>query len=237
MTDLMTDACVQAPQSPISPGFIVLHGNRSEDLMQTLVAWLGRYPLQPLEEEVFLVQSSGMSEWIKMELARQSGVCSAMRAELPGQFLWRLYRQVLGARGVPRDSPLDKLPLTWRLMGVLPERVQEPVFAPIARYLWTDLQNTGQPEPSRLLQLTSQLADLFDQYQNHRNDWLQLWAGGRDEITDPHGQAQALAADQRWQPALWRAVLQNLTEAQRSATRPELHRLALQRRRSLAPIG
>lgn len=44
MTDLMTDASVQAPQAPQSPitvVFIFLHGNRSEDLMQALVAWLG----------------------------------------------------------------------------------------------------------------------------------------------------------------------------------------------------
>ena len=50
--------------APIVPGFIVLHGNRSEDLAQTLIEWLGRHPLGPLEEEVILVQSSGMAEWM-----------------------------------------------------------------------------------------------------------------------------------------------------------------------------
>ena len=62
---------------PLTPGFIVLHGNRAEDLAQTLIAWLARHPLAPLEEEVVLVQSSGMAEWLKMELARQMGVCAA----------------------------------------------------------------------------------------------------------------------------------------------------------------
>ena len=30
---------------PLTPGFIVLHGNRAEDLAQALIAWLARHPL------------------------------------------------------------------------------------------------------------------------------------------------------------------------------------------------
>ncbi len=221
---------------PITPGFIVLHGNRSEVLMDTLVAWLGRHPLGPLEDEVVLVQSSGMAEWVKMELARQTGVCSSTRVELPGRFVWRAYRQVLGAGSVPRESPLDKLPLAWRLMKVLPGLVTQPVFAPLAGYLGSGEPDDGGAHASRLLQLTSQLSDLLDQYQNYRGDWLQDWSDGQDAITDPRGQAQPLAPDQLWQPALWRAVLDTLTLEQQGATRSELHRSAVQRLGEQAPL-
>jgi exodeoxyribonuclease V gamma subunit len=211
--------------SPIKPGFIVLHGNRSEDLAQTLMSWLALHPLQPLEEEVVLVQSSSMAEWFKMEMAQQTGVCSAARVELPGRFVWRAYRQILGADAVPRESPLDKLPMTWRFMQILPSLLTRPDFAPIARYL------AGEEfaESTRLLQLASQLADLFDQYQNYRTDWLQAWAANQDVLISPKAQDQALAEDQLWQPALWRAVLDTLTPEQRSATRPDLHRQVLER--------
>ena len=218
---------LMSPSPPIPPGFIVLHGNRSEDLAHTLMAWLGRHPLQPLEQEVVLVQSSGMAEWFKMEMARQAGVCSSVRVELPGRFVWRAYRQVLGAGVVPRESPLDKLPMAWRLMQVLPGLLAQPVFAPIAHYLQPDAAAT--PDIHRLLQLASKLADLFDQYQNYRADWLQAWASGRDAITTPAGQDQPLADEQRWQPALWRAVLGSLQPEQRSATRPDLHGQVLAR--------
>ena len=210
----------------LTPGFIVLHGNRAEDLAQTLIAWLARHPLAPLEEEVVLVQSSGMAEWLKMELARQLGVCAAARVELPGRFVWRTFRQVLGAGAVPRESPLDKLPMAWRLMQRLPELLGQPVYAPIAQYLQAADE---APDAARLLQLASQLADLFDQYQNYRADWLQAWARGQDAITTPAGQVQPLAEDQRWQPALWRAVLESLPPEQRSATRPDLQRQMLAR--------
>ena len=96
--------------SPIAPGFVALHSHRSEVLAETLSAWLARQPLAPLEPEVVLVQSNGMAEWIKIELARQGGVCAATRVELPSRFLWRTYRQVLGAQNVPPDAQRPATP-------------------------------------------------------------------------------------------------------------------------------
>ncbi len=205
----------------ISPGFIALHGNRAEDLAQTVIDWLRRQPLGPLEEEVVLVQSNGMAEWFKMELARRHGVCSATRVELPSRFLWRTYRQVLGPRAVPRDSPLDKLPMTWRVMKVLPTLLDQPEFAPVKGYLRPD-------EPDRQLQLASKLADLFDQYQNYRADWLEAWASGQDILIQPDGSSVPVPADQCWQPQLWRAILTTLAEAEHEAIRPRLHQRVLE---------
>jgi exodeoxyribonuclease V gamma subunit len=210
--------------SAIPSGFIALHSHRSEVLAETLSGWLARQPLGPLEPEVVLVQSNGMAEWIKMALAQQGGVCAATRVELPSRFLWRTYRQVLGAHNVPPDSPLDKLPMTWRLMALLPQCVGDAVFQPVAGFLRGD-------EPDRLLQLASRLADLFDQYQIYRPDWLDDWAAGRDVLRQAAGQAD-LPVDQLWQAELWRKVLATLSEAERQATRPALHVRALARLRS-----
>ena len=217
------------PVSPISPGFIALHSHRSEVLADTLTGWLRGHPLDPLESEVVLVQSNGMAEWIKIELARQGGVCAATRVELPSRFLWRTYRQVLGAHNVPPDSPLDKLPMTWRLMALLPECLGDPVFQPVAGFLRGD-------EPDRLLQLASRLADLFDQYQIYRPDWLQDWAAGRDVLRQAAG-SHELAQDQLWQAELWRRVLATLDDTQRQATRPALHARALAHLQSGQPLA
>ena len=213
----------------IQPGFIALHSHRSEVLADTLTGWLRAHPLLPLESEVVLVQSNGMAEWIKIELARQGGVCAATRVELPSRFLWRTYRQVLGHQNVPPDSPLDKLPMTWRLMALLPACLSDPVFKPVAGFLRGD-------EPDRMLQLASRLADLFDQYQIYRPDWLQDWAAGRDVLRQAAGEA-ALADDQRWQAELWRRVLSTLDQDQREATRPALHARALAHLQSGQPLA
>ncbi|TWR57485.1 hypothetical protein FIV39_28930, partial [Pseudomonas grimontii] len=42
---------------------------------------------------------------------------------LPGSFMWQLYRMVLGRDEIPPKSLLDKAPLTWRLMRLLPELI------------------------------------------------------------------------------------------------------------------
>ncbi|MDP4921938.1 MAG: exodeoxyribonuclease V subunit gamma [Limnohabitans sp.] len=213
----------------MSPGFIALHSHRSEVLADTLTAWLRTHPLLPLESEVVLVQSNGMAEWIKIELAHQGGVCAATRVELPSRFLWRTYRQVLGAANVPPDSPLDKLPMTWRLMALLPGCLSDRVFQPVAGFLSGD-------EPDRLLQLASRLADLFDQYQIYRPDWLQDWAAGRNVLRKAAGHDE-LGADQLWQAELWRRVLDTLDDSQRQATRPALHARALAHLQSGQPLA
>ncbi|MDE2396540.1 MAG: exodeoxyribonuclease V subunit gamma, partial [Burkholderiales bacterium] len=186
--------------SPVPPGFLILHGNRLELLGRAVFDWLAANPLQVLEDEVFLVQNNGMAEWVKMSLAAQAGICAATRVELPGRFLWRAYRQVLGPAAVPGQSALDKEPLCWRLMALLPALAARPGFEPLLRFL-----ERGGPE--RRLQLARALADLFDQYQVYRADWLAAWAAGRDTLPRPDARAATLPPDQAWQAALWRELL------------------------------
>ena len=200
---------------PLQPGFIALHSNRSENLVEAVAQWLASNPLGPLEEEIILVQSNAMAEWLKMELAARGGVCAATRVELPARFLWRTYRQVLGREAVPSESPLDKIPMTWRIMQLLPGLLGDPVFGPVRAFLRAD-------EPDRTLQLAARLADQFDQYQIYRARWLGAWGAGQDVLIRADGTSVPVPADQRWQPALWRAILDALDPAHREFIRPEL---------------
>ncbi|MHB8949868.1 MAG: exodeoxyribonuclease V subunit gamma [Rhodoferax sp.] len=217
-------------QTVLQPGFLAFHSNRSEDLAEVVINWMRRHPLSPLEEEIVLVQSNGMAEWVKMELARMGGVCASTRVELPSRFLWRTYRQVLGREAVPSDSPLDKVPMLWRLMQLLPGLLAEPNFAPVAGFLKAD-------EPDRMLQLASKLADLFDQYQNYRADWLDAWAREQDILILANGSVTELPPEQRWQSQLWRAVLQTLSAHQQQSIRPRLHQRVLAHLDSGEPLA
>ncbi|MBN2691445.1 MAG: exodeoxyribonuclease V subunit gamma [Burkholderiaceae bacterium] len=204
----------------IRPGLLVLQGNRLELLRDAVLQWLAQQPLGPLEEEVFLVQSNGAAEWLKMALATQRGICAATRVELPARFLWRTYRQVLGREAVPPQSALDKSVLTWRLMRLLPQWLHQPGFAPLSQYL------QGH-DAQRRLQLARKLADLYDQYQIYRGDWLDAWAEGREVLLDASAVPSPLAEDQRWQALLWRTVLAELSDAERASMRPQVQRAML----------
>jgi exodeoxyribonuclease V gamma subunit len=220
-------------QSQHQSGLLILHGNRLELLAQATFAWLRAHPLGPLEEETVLVQSNGMAEWFKMELAAAQGICAATRVELPARFIWRAYRAVLGRAAVPAVPALDKLPLTWRLMGLLPVLASQPGFEPVQGFLG---QGDGVGNAARRLQLAQRLADLFDQYQVYRSDWLLDWEHGHDrlraEAVAVPGGAAPVPPDQRWQPALWRAAVAGLSAEERQSTRAVLHQRFLAALRS-----
>ena len=203
--------------SNLAPGFLAIHSDRMEHLRDTVFGWLQANPLQPLEQEVFLVQSNGVAEWLKMSMADQMGVCSGVEVTLPARFLWQAYRQVLGPRRVPRHSPFDRQPLTWRLMQVLPGLLGEPGFSPLAYFL-----KDGSIE--RRLQLTRKLADLYDQYQVYRANWLAAWADGEEVLIDATGQRRPLAADQVWQARLWQALRAACADDLRESGRADVHR-------------
>lgn len=203
--------------SNLAPGFLTIHSDRMEHLRDTVFGWLHSHPLAPLEQEVFLVQSNGVAEWLKVSMAEKMGVCSGVQVTLPARFLWQTYRQVLGAHAVPRHSPYDRQPLTWRLMQLLPTLLDEPSFAPLAYFL-----QDGSYE--RRLQLAQKLADLFDQYQVYRANWLAAWAAGEEVLIDAKGDKRPLAADQQWQARLWFALRAACNETVRDSGRADVHR-------------
>lgn len=210
---------------------MVMHGNRPEVLRDVLVAWMKRHPLAPLENEVILVQSNGIAQWLKLALAMDTqpsggggcGIAAALSMSLPSRFQWQAYRAILGRDAVPESSPFDKSLLVWRLMRLLPAQLDDPVFAPLARFL----DNDGDLRKRH--QLAERLADLFDQYQVYRADWLAAWGRGEDVLIPARGTPHVLPPSQRWQPALWRALLADVGQTQRKESRAAVHERFLAR--------
>jgi exodeoxyribonuclease V gamma subunit len=199
------------PVSSITPGLIIVHSNQTESLRDVLLTWMRRNPLAPLENEVVLVQSSGMAQWLKLAMAADTdkgggghGIAAALDISMPANLLWRAYQAVLGKVAVPAQSPFDKEALSWRLMRLLPVLVNEPAYAPLRHFLADD------EDGRKRFQLGQRLADLFDKYQVYRADWLAAWAIGADELPQHTGKAKLLPDTQAWQPALWRALIEDL---------------------------
>ncbi|MCL7940464.1 exodeoxyribonuclease V subunit gamma [Halomonas sp. ATCH28] len=206
----------------LQPGFMVIHGNRLEALRGLAVEWMRRHPLSPLENETILVQSNGISQWLKLALAEDranggAGIAAALDVTLPARFLWQAYRSVLGENEVPPVSPFDKPRLVWRLMRLLPALLDAPTFAPLARFLEDD------DDLRKRHQLAERLADLFDQYQVYRADWLAAWASGEDVILTARGEARPLAEEQRWQAELWRALRDDIGAQGLASSRAAVH--------------
>nr|WP_298374772.1 exodeoxyribonuclease V subunit gamma [uncultured Halomonas sp.] len=212
-----------ASTAHLQPGFMVVHGNRLEDLRGVAMEWMKRYPLAPLENEVILVQSNGISQWMKLALAADvrengkggTGIAAALDVTLPARFLWQAYRAVLthcenDPQAVPATSPFDKSRLIWRILRLLPALLEEDAFAPLKQFL------DGDNDLRKHHQLAERLADLFDQYQVYRADWLAAWGRGENVLIGGHGEITPVSAEQCWQPALWRALRQDIAKKGRA---------------------
>ena len=207
-------------------GMIVLQGNRTEDLRDLALGWLARKPLHPLERTVFLVQSNGIAQWLKTSIAQQQGqpgrgICLGTDVMLPARFQWQAYRSVIeaveGEGRVPVTSLYDKTRLRWRLLALLPRALADPLFTPLARYL------QGDDQQRKHYQLAERLADLFDQYQVYRADWLKAWEAGRDILTVPGQQESPVPPEQCWQPTLWRMLGRDLGSELAATHRGAVH--------------
>ncbi|MFJ4194766.1 exodeoxyribonuclease V subunit gamma [Pseudomonas sp. NPDC089534] len=225
----------------LNPAFMVVQSNSLDELRSLVVSIMRRYPLAPLDNEIALVQSNGIAQWLKLALAEDPdgddsggcGIAAAIDVQLPGSFMWQLYRTVLGRDEIPAKSLLDKAPLTWRLMRLLPQVIERPHFEPLQRFL------TRDTDLRKRYQLCERLADLFDQYQVYRADWLEDWAEGRHQLRSVRGEVRPLAAASCWQAELWRALLDDVGEQGMAQSRAGVHQRFIERINQLgsAPFG
>lgn len=201
-------------QQIFAPGFMVIHGNRAEDLCSIATDWMTQNPLAPLEKEIILVQSNGIAHWLRQEIAK-TGIAAALDFMLPASFIWQTYKNVLGPDLVPDVSPLNKDSLAWRLLRILKDDTPSD---PLLQSFLADA------DIRKYYQLSMRLADLFDQYQVYRADWLTAWQNQRDILLNNQGQELPLNQDQDWQPGLWRQILQDVqTSHNHAAGRAVIH--------------
>ena len=148
--------------------FSVYHSNHL-DILKDLTAHIIK--VQPLEDpfasEVVLVQSPGMAQWLQMSLAETFGIAANIEFPLPATFIWQMFVRVLP--DIPQQSAFNKSAMSWKLMTLLPEMLERDDFLPLRHYL------TDDEDKRKLFQLSSRIADLFDQYLVYRPDWLNLW--------------------------------------------------------------
>jgi len=205
----------------IKPGLIAIHGNRLELLAETLFEWLGRYPLSSLDREIILAPSQALTEWVKMKMADDWGVCAVAQVELPGRVIWELYRKVVHQSALSGYSPTDREALVWRVMRLISRHLELSEFSQIKSYL-------DKSPRTRHYELAQLIADLFDQYQVYRSDWLKAWERGQDVLIDQLSRTTPLSKDQSWQAVLWRAILAELMPEQILGIRPNLHATVMQ---------
>ena len=96
--------------------FITYYSNQPEQQKETLLHLLeNTFPLDdPFSQEVILVQSPGMAQWLQMAIAQKRGVAANFTFPLPASFIWQLYADNLP--NVTAQNPFNKTAMTWRII-------------------------------------------------------------------------------------------------------------------------
>jgi exodeoxyribonuclease V gamma subunit len=160
-------------------------------------------PVGVFEQEVIVVQNSGMQHWLNLAIAQERGISMNCRYALPSQYLWKLIRTIAGEEKVLEQSPYSREVLTWRIYALLATEqvVSDEVFISATQY-WQGHSSSAL----KRYQLAVQLADLYEQYLIFRPHWLDAWQQG-----DLHHLKadfdKLLPAQINWQSKLWQLLI------------------------------
>ena len=166
-------------------GFNILSSNRLEILVARLAREIREPLASPLDQDLIIVQSQGMARWIAMQLAEINGICANCFFPFPNAFLNYLGQKLLP--GVSAAPLFDANALAFRIMTILPGCLHKPAYSALKSYLSDDQAGV------KLFQLSSKIADLFDQYLVFRPGMILAWEQGRKPGD----------LNQHWQADLW----------------------------------
>ncbi|MBT4162116.1 MAG: exodeoxyribonuclease V subunit gamma, partial [Gammaproteobacteria bacterium] len=158
----------------------------------------------PFIPRTLIVQSFGLGQWLKLQLAQRHGIATNVDCVLPATFLWRLYQSLIPDTRQLAESPFDAERLTWRVMRLIDAN-------PSLSGTITDYLAGSGDRDLRLFQLSQEIALLFDEYLMYRPQWMLDWKDGPSE---EQGHAS-------WQAELWRLIMEDLPDYR------HLHRAAL----------
>lgn len=188
----------RTPRSMQAARFI--HGNRLEVLADRLIDDQQAHAASdPLKPQVIVVAHPALGRWLQERMADQLGIAINIEFPLPSTFAWRVLRTLMP--GLPRDSAFSRAALVWRIHALLPELSTRAGFEPVRRYLG------DRSDARRRYDLALALARAYDEYMVARPQWIRAWARGQRVLDDD---------DERWQAALWRALVQGTDEPDRA---------------------
>ncbi|OAJ56165.1 exodeoxyribonuclease V subunit gamma [Paraburkholderia ginsengiterrae] len=190
----------------------LFYSNRYETLVGALLDNMAQAPSDPWSAQPVIVPSAAVRRRLELDIAARQGICANVNFGYLAQWLWA---QIGGVIEVPKHSPFAPDRLVWRcyrLLGETDEALPWNASPRLRTYL-------DAADESMRYELARRVATVLDHYLTYRPEWLLQWqkggsifASGAAQDTGPRlvGASEAAREDERWQAALWRAVLVEL---------------------------
>lgn len=214
--------------------FTLYQSNQISSLAEMLVKVQQVNPLEdPFEPETVLIQSQGMAQWLQMQIAELNGIMGNCNFLYPTTFLWQQYRVLFPE--LPKENIFERHSMTWRIMRLLPNCLNQDEFKPLQRYLAN--QPNEEQYQLKFYQLSAKIAELFDQYLVYRPHWLVHWEEGNLQavenelkiaIAAKNVDLNLISNDIKWQSYLWQQIVQDLQAGADDRVFTTSHRAYLQ---------
>jgi len=160
-------------------------GQGLQALVDPLARVLSDVPADLFTPEVVAIPGEGVKSWFTWQLSQRLGGTQGIVANVEWVFPATIGRRALGV--IDRHDPWGVDALTWAIHTVLRQGALASV-----------------PDEAVDLGRARAIADLFDRYGLRRPGMVLAWEHGHD--VDALG--RPLPEAQRWQPLLWRALVQ-----------------------------
>ena len=175
------------------PGLNIFTSNKLEILAEKLAQLIKSPGSSALDAEIIVIQSTGMARWISLALASHNRICANIRFPFPNSFLEDIAKQAIPDFREPVSFDPDRM--TFKIMKIIPACTRLPGFERLKAYLAVDTTHLKR------LQLSSKLADIYDQYQVFRPEMILRWEKGKQGADELH-------PEDKWQAQLWRKLMQ-----------------------------
>ncbi|BBY63841.1 exodeoxyribonuclease V subunit gamma [Mycolicibacterium helvum] len=177
----------------------VHRAERTDTLADGLGGLLARPQSDPFAEELVVVPARGVERWLSQRLSHllgrgdgADGVCAGVSFRSPASLVTEL-------TGTGDEDPWSPEAMSWPLLEVIDASLGEPWCHTLATHLgYFEIGEEQELRQGRRYAVARRLAGLFASYARQRPRLLIDWLGG---------EAGDLDSDLRWQPHLWRALV------------------------------
>ncbi|QJC30143.1 hypothetical protein GJT84_02250 [Enterobacteriaceae endosymbiont of Plateumaris sericea] len=172
--------------------FTIYHSNNLNILLNLIKYNILKNPLQnPLKTEIIILPNTTFIPYLKIFFSKIFGIHANINYIKPEIFIWNLFVKIIPK--IKKGNIFNKKIIIWQLMNIIPELIILPEFKHFHKYI-NNIKNI-----KCLFQLSIQIANLYDEYQKYRPEWLFLWEN--NEIISLKSQ------DQIWQAKLWKQLI------------------------------
>lgn len=177
--------------------FKLCYGNQMEALVEPLIRHIeASQAADPLTPITLIIPNPSIAQFVRFSVAQRLGVCANVE--------FHHLRRYLSERAQEADPHIKILEgeslqlLIFRQLNN-PEVLQQISLEPVRTYL--DIAESPEEREGRCVQLSAQLAALYEEYGYSRQAMLMKWRKGEATLTE-----DSWGRTERWQRVLWRSL-------------------------------